>query len=100
VLKEKTVKIKEGNFDVFVEPTSNDEIGDLTSAFKEMLLKLKELYANLETRVQERTQKLEESERKLKENLTTSENNNKMMIGRELEMIGLKEQIKELQNKS
>lgn len=100
ILRNQAIKIKEGNLDVVIEPTSHDEIGDLAIAFKEMLVKLKELYSNLEGKVKERTQELENSEKKLKNTLDLSEKNNKMMIGRELEMIKLKEQIRELEQKS
>jgi adenylate cyclase len=42
VLFRATEKIAEGNFDVKLEPSSNDEIGALTSAFKKMATGLEE----------------------------------------------------------
>jgi len=98
ILRNQAIKIKEGNLDIIIEPASNDEIGDLAITLKEMLIKLKELYSNLEGKVKERTEELENSEKKLENALGLSEKNNKMMIGRELEMIKLKERIKELEN--
>lgn len=96
-LRDKALKVKDGDMDVEIEPELNDEVGDMAISFKEMLNKLKELYQNLEDKVKERTEKLEISERKLEGSLELYEKNNKMMINRELEMIKLKERIKELE---
>ena len=46
--------------------------------------------------MKERTEALEKSENKLKNNLVETEKINKFMIGRELEMINLKKEIKKL----
>ncbi len=97
VLRNQALRVKEGDLDVVIESTSKDEIGEMAIVFKEMLIKLKELYSNLESKVKERTEKLEDSEKKLEKNLQLSEMNNKIMMGREIEMIKLKERIKELE---
>lgn len=60
--------------------------------------KLIELSKNLENQVKERTSKLEQSEFILKNNLTDLERTNKLMVGRELEMINLKQEIAKLKN--
>ena len=68
-----------------------------------MAFNLQDLYANLEKKVSIRTQeldernkKLNESESVLKDALETSERANKLMVGRELEMVELKKTIKTL----
>src|SRR3989339_82539 len=75
---------------------SNDEIGQLTEAFNNMLQKIKKSQIdleksnhNLEKRVQERTLELE---RKIEEMKKFSE----IIVNRELKMIELKKQIKKL----
>lgn len=97
VLNDQVIKVKNGDMDVLIEPKTDDEVGDMAISFKEMLSRLKELYKNLEDKVKERTEELEKSEKKLGESLDLYEKNNKMMINRELEMIKLKEQIRELE---
>ena len=96
-LRDKALKVKDGDMNVEIEPELNDEVGDMAISFKEMLFKLKELYQNLENKVKERTEKLEISEKKLEGSLELYEKNNKMMINRELEMVKLKERIRELE---
>jgi len=96
VLRGQVLKITDGDLNVQIQSNSNDEIGDMANSFKEMLSKLKELYLRLEEKVKERTLELEKSEKKLEEALSVSEKNNKMMIGRELEMIKLKQEISNL----
>lgn len=58
-----------------------------------------ELSSGLEQKIVERTKILEESEIKMKKNLEESERANKLMVGRELEMIELKKELAELRNK-
>ncbi|MEI7718876.1 MAG: HAMP domain-containing protein [archaeon] len=78
---------------------AKDEIGILAKSFNNMALNLKDLYENLEKKVKERTEKLEESENILKKTLDDSERVNKLMVGRELEMIKLKKEMAELKEK-
>lgn len=98
ILRDKALKVKDGDLDIQIERESNDEVGDMAISFKEMLAKLKELYKNLESKVKERTDKLEESEKKLQKNLDLYEKINKIMVGRELEMIKLKKELENLKN--
>lgn len=72
-LRSRAVKIKNGNLNVSIEPETNDEVGDLAMVFKEMLFRLRNVYKGLEDKVKERTSKLEESEKKLKQSLRNSE---------------------------
>ncbi|MFA6354850.1 MAG: cache domain-containing protein [Candidatus Paceibacterota bacterium] len=90
--------ISMGDFSQKIDITVEDEIGDLAKTFNKMSDNLDDLYKNLETKVKERTQKLEESESILKQSLNETERLNKIMIGRELEMIKLKKEIVELKN--
>ena len=66
-----------------------DEKGSLESKVKERTIELENLKNNLEKNIEERTTKLNEKLQEL-------EQVNKIMIGRELEMIKLKDEIKEL----
>lgn len=102
-------KISEGNMNIKIDEKyeqGKDEISVLATAFNQMLTKLHDFYGGLEKKVAERTKeleekstKLEESEAKLQKTLEVSEQTNKLMVGRELEMMKLKEKIKELENK-
>jgi len=68
-LTNKALKIKAGDQDISIESKSNDEIGDMALAFKGMLGALEESHRELENRVKERTEKLQESETALKTNI-------------------------------
>ena len=57
---------------------------------------LNALNIDLEQRVKERTETAEKSEAKMKDSLQNLEKLNKFMVGRELQMVELKKQIKEL----
>jgi nitrate/nitrite-specific signal transduction histidine kinase len=80
-----------------VDIETKDELGNLASAFNEMIEDLKkskkelENYSKtLEKKVKERTKELESKNEELKEF-------NKMAVGRELKMVELKKRIKELE---
>lgn len=100
-------QIAGGNFDFkFNEEDlrATDETGLLVRAFNDMAIRLADLYKGLEDKVKERTReaeektkKLEASEGEIKKALESSEKANKLMVGRELEMVKLKERIKELE---
>ena len=109
-------EISKGNFQVKVEVFSDDEFGELAKAFNKMIKelnqykeKIEEEKQVLEVKVKARTRELEimnkgleskvqertkETEQKLKE----LEKINRLMIGRELKMIELKNKIKRNKN--
>jgi len=68
---------------------SHDELGVLASTFNAMLAKLKASQDDLEARVLERTKEAHEK-------LSEVERLNKLMVGRELQMIELKKKIAEM----
>lgn len=63
---------------------------------EEVEKELSDLQKSLEEKIKERTSLLTQSEKKLKKTLDNSERVNKLMVGRELKMIELKKQLKEL----
>ncbi len=104
-------KVRRGSFDVQVETDGEDEIGQLTKTFNEMVDQLKkqtflrEQKETLEVRVAARTKELEELNKQLESQVKerTSElekrvkeyeKMNKLMVGRELKMIELKKELK------
>lgn len=90
LLTQKTREIMQGDFSQRVPVTSSDEIGTLAATFNEMTARLQDLYQGLEQKVREKTAELAQK-------MTETERINKMMLGRELKMIELKEEIKKLQ---
>ncbi|MBU2265027.1 HAMP domain-containing protein, partial [Patescibacteria group bacterium] len=98
-LRDAAKKISEGKLDTKIEIKSEDEIGQLATAFNEMATELKESYSGLEQKVFERTKELEVAKKTLEEKLNDLEKMNELMIGRELKMIELKKAIEELKNK-
>lgn len=85
-------KIEQGDFSQNVEVVSRDEIGVLGKVFNTMTVKLKESYALLEKKVRDRTKELNERTKEL-------EHVNKYMVGRELVMVKLKEELRKLKDK-
>lgn len=71
---------------------AKDETAVLARTFSDMAKKLKDLYDNLDSKVKERTDELERSGSELKKALDESSRLNKVMVGREMEMIKLKKQ--------
>lgn len=72
-----------------VEVKSKDEIGKLADAFNAMIFRLKQTYATLEEKVEEKTIELGEKVGEL-------EKMNKLMVGREIRMIELKKEIENI----
>jgi nitrate/nitrite-specific signal transduction histidine kinase len=81
------------------ELKAKDETATLARSFNDMAGKLDDLYRNLDAKVKEKTKKLVLSENTLKKNLSEAEKMNKLMVGRELEMIKLKQELVQLKNK-
>lgn len=97
-----TKEISSGKFNFELtdaELTARDEMSILIRSFNEMANKLTDLYKNLDLKVKERTKKLEQTDTNLKKALLESEKMNKLMVGRELDMLKLKQEIKELKKK-
>lgn len=92
-LRDCAVKIGEGDLTVQISVTSHDEIGQLSHAFNNMTLKLRESYQHLEQKVQERTSELEDTKEKVEKNLQEVEKLNNLMVGREIRMAELKKEI-------
>ncbi|MDP3057810.1 MAG: HAMP domain-containing protein [bacterium] len=124
-LRNAAINIGKGDLDIKIAVEASDEVGELASAFNEMVIKLKGSYLILEQKVKERTKDLETErgslEKKVKERtadleklkegleetvakrseelnkkLTELERVNKLMVGRELKMVELKKENEEL----
>jgi methyl-accepting chemotaxis protein len=85
-------KIEKGDLGVQINVKSRDEIGELASGFNLMTQELKQLYANLEQKIKERTEKLDQK-------IAELEKFNKLTVDRELKMIELKKELADLKNK-
>ena len=117
--------IGQGQLSWRITPRSQDEIGDLARGVNEMSEKLEGSYYGLEKKIAERTKELQEARsvleikvrartqelkdlaeslekqveertKELQEKMEELEKFNRLAVGRELKMIGLKEEIKEL----
>lgn len=88
--------IREGNFNVHIKPSTNDEIGLLASSFNQMANDLKKSHAENEKYKRELEHKVAERTKQLDAKVQELEGLNKFMIGREVRMVELKEQIVEL----
>jgi HAMP domain-containing protein len=73
------------------------EIGVLAMAINNAARNLRDLYSNLEKKVEERTKILEDAQIKLREALEESEKLNKVMVGRESRIAELKLKVAELE---
>jgi methyl-accepting chemotaxis protein len=88
-----TNKVAEGNLDYQLSASSDDELGVLASGFNSMTAKLKTSYSDLENKVKLRTEELNQK-------LDELERMNKLMVGRELKMTEMKNEIEELKKKT
>jgi len=79
-----------GKLDVKIDISSVNEIGELAEDFNSMASRLRMYTGELEAEVSERTSELNQKVSEL-------ERMNKLMVGRELRMVELKEEIKRLQ---
>lgn len=75
-----------------------DEVGDLSRNFQLMQSQLSSLYESLEKKVEERTRALVKSEKEAREKVDQLDRLNKVMIGREVKMAELKEELGKLGN--
>lgn len=109
------VEIARGNMDIAIIPRSNDEIGELAATFNKMVKDLKssraaleEAKTTLEIKVQARTvaleherasleEKVKQRTKELEKRLNELERFHKLAVGRELRMVELKKNIKELE---
>jgi C4-dicarboxylate-specific signal transduction histidine kinase len=97
-LKSLVKSVSEGDFSKRVEVYSKDEFGDLANSFNKMSADLEDIYKNLEKKVAERTVELEKSRQEFSLALEKSEKTNRLMVGRELEMIRLKKELADLKS--
>jgi C4-dicarboxylate-specific signal transduction histidine kinase len=91
--------ISNGDFSGRIDIETKDDFGELSEAFNKMTDNLEDLYKNLDNKVREKTEEVEKSKDELKKTLSESERINKLMVGRELEMIELKKELEKLKNK-
>lgn len=98
-LTEVSKSIASGRHDHRTHIDTNDELGVLGTAFNTMAKKLEESRSVLEEKVRSRTQELEKSRKESEERAEEAERLNKVMVGRELKMIELKEEISQLKKK-
>ena len=93
VFRDAVDTIGKGNLDVNIQIETRDEIGELANAFTGMAKDLKEQQENLEKTVVERTKELNKK-------IDELEKYKKVTVGRELKMIEMKKEMKELKQKS
>jgi len=82
IIRKATTEIAKGHLDHLVRVGSKNEIGDLARSFNVMASILKESVQNIENKIASRTEELQRL--------------NHFMTGRELKMIELKQQLKDL----
>jgi methyl-accepting chemotaxis protein len=92
-LRDAALEISKGNLNTQIKIKSSNEIGQLANSFNHMASELKQSYQGLEQKVGEQTHELNAKVEELGRT-------NKLMIGRELKMIELKEEIKNLKEKT
>ncbi|MFH1228835.1 MAG: HAMP domain-containing protein [Candidatus Aenigmatarchaeota archaeon] len=88
-------KVASGKLNVRMSYSSKDEIGELFAAFKHMLYDLKKSRDETDTRNTE----IKKSKKELQEKVEELEKFNRFSVGRELKMIELKKNIKNLESK-
>lgn len=101
-LRDAVLEVGEGNLDAAVEIRSKDEIGDLAASLNKMTNNLKEITVSrddLAVEVEKRKKAEEELKRAYAESREKSEyleRFNRLMVGREHEMVRLKAEVNEL----
>ena len=91
--------IGEGKLDYRIKIKRKDEMGDLASGFNAMTVKLRERTEDLARGKKHLEEKVKERTGELQERVDELERLHKIIIGRELKMIELKEKIKKLEAK-
>lgn len=91
-LRDTAIEIGKGNLDREIQVKTKDEIGELAEAFSQMTGALKKSGKKIE----EYSKGLEEKIKNVEVERAKLEQMNKLMVGRELKMVELKEEIKEL----
>ena len=128
-VREGIKRISSGNLDWRLDIKRNDEIGILSQGFNQMADKLKELYYNLEKKIEERTKELEEAKnileikvaartrelqelvkerekiieertKELQRKIDELEKFHKLAVGRELKMIELKKELEKIKTQN
>jgi methyl-accepting chemotaxis protein len=89
--------IGKGNLDMKIDVKSDDEIGQLASAFNRMTVDLKKSRDKLENYSMDLEKKVSERTEELNAKVDELERFNRLMVDRELRMKELKERVKELE---
>lgn len=92
-------EISGGNLGTKIDIKSNDETGELANTLRLMVANLKKSKEELEKYSKELEKKVEARTRDLRQKNVDLERFNKMVIGRELRMVGLKKRVAELEEK-
>ncbi|MBI2439660.1 MAG: HAMP domain-containing protein [Candidatus Moranbacteria bacterium] len=95
-LRDGVIDAEKNNLQQTIVIQGNDEIRDVSDAFNEMILRLREYYQTLEKKVADRTMQLERAKEDINRQLLEVEKLNELMIGREMKMIEMKKEISEL----
>lgn len=99
VLVHAVEEFQQGNFRKKVALDSSDELGVLAETFNKMAQRIRASYRDLENKVRERTREVEEKNAVIEAKLQETERLNKVMIGRELKMKEMKEELEKYKSK-
>lgn len=88
-LTESASSIAQGNLDVNIDIYTHDEIGQLSSSFREMTQKLKASYQNLEEKIRMRTEELQKQIQEL-------DRVAKLLVRRDFELMQANELLREM----
>lgn len=92
-----TKTVAAGNLDYQIPIKTKDELGQLAIAFNNMTLDLKKSRQEIQDYNTNLEKKIEDRTKELNERAFEAERMNKLIMGRELKMVELKERIKELE---
>ncbi|MFC1801996.1 HAMP domain-containing protein [Patescibacteria group bacterium] len=91
--------VRQGDLDYRVGTNSSDEIGELSRAFDNMTISIKESRSKIDDKVEEQTKELTKQRNIAEKSKVRTEEMNTLMVGRELKMIELKKEILRLSDK-